>query len=192
MNTTISSTIQKFFTVIIDRGSSKRENRYIHRHTISFISIYTTVPDNTDNTDQQEESTRSCFRWQQKILTNEHWTTDVGEKRMEGKKDYQWSKRLTRFSLLTACLVLWQWTMTFKGTHCIKVSDRHCRTFTTAIRMKKGIKTNMLFNSRIQDKMASAERRFVSGAGILFYWSRLPQTSTEAVEVGFSKKKYKR
>jgi hypothetical protein len=75
--------------------------------------------------------------WQHRKLTNEPWTASMSEKGIEGKKDHQKSKRLKRFSLLTAWMVLKQWRMSFKRTQCIKISYRHWRTFTTEIGWKK-------------------------------------------------------
>ena len=88
---------------------------------------------------------------------------------MEGKKDYQRSKRLTRFSLLTAWMVALTMDDVFQR-HTVHQNQRQILTnFYYGNRMKKESKTNILFNNRIQDQMASAERRFVSGAGKKFF-----------------------
>jgi hypothetical protein len=68
--------------------------------------MYPAVPDNTENTYPQAASTKSCLRVTEKEVNQGTLNHKHERKRMEGKKDYQRSKRLTNFSLRTAWMVL--------------------------------------------------------------------------------------
>jgi hypothetical protein len=126
--------------------------------------MYTIIPDNTDNTDQQAASIKSCFRLtaqEVKIRTMNH----KHERKRNGKKE-----RLSEIKTFNKDFALTSMDGALKmddvfQRHTVHQSQRQTLTnFYYGNRMKKESKTNILFNNRIQYQMASAERRFLLGS----------------------------
>jgi len=130
--------------------------------------MYPAVPDNTDNTDQQAASTKSCFRVTAQV--NQRTLNHKHERKRNGRKE-----RLSEIKTVNKVLGSnsMDGALTIDNvfqTHTVHQNQRQTLTnFYYGNRMKMESKTNILFNNRIQDQMASAERRFVSGAGKSFF-----------------------
>jgi hypothetical protein len=121
------------------------------------------TPDNAENADQKAASTKSYFRVTAQEINQRTLNRKHERKRNRRKKrspEVKAAEEVLAFTSMDGALTM---DDVFQR-HTVHQNQRQTLTnFYYGNRMKKESKTNILFNNRIQDQMASAERRFVSG-----------------------------
>jgi ribosomal protein L23 len=114
------------------------------------------ISDNADNTDQKAESTKSYFRVK---------VQEINERTLNRKHERKRNRRKNRSPEAKAAEEVFasnsmDGALTMEDVfqrHTLHQNQRQTLTnFYHSNQMKKEIKTNMLFNSRSQDQMASA------------------------------------